>query len=543
MLTKEQLTNKYIKYNSLITEEIFDKIISKLVEYFGESNRGMPTKYNDFKNDYGYIQIFSNNNNYNWSLDNNAQNNEEIQVSDILGSDYDIDKFQFEIGKWYKILNNWWGKFETIHNSGKRIKFSEVITYSGKYKNEGTHIDYISDIKLLTDLLEIQQYLPDGHPDKLPKLLTIDDLVEGEVYFYTFTGFCDHIGEYKGDYSNKYDIAFNHVNENDPSFNKDTKSKSSFTDGTLKEGSLRIATTEEKHWLNVCIAEDKLVEKEVALKDYDTCGEVLKSKVNKPVDEPFEFNKWYKFNNEDGLFFIKSKNTGYGFRSNHVNCWFVRTPDMGNWDLNNLILAEDSEVKERLLNCAKEKYPVGTRINSNCGSFVDKKATISEDLYWNGSGISHSDIPWVYFDGKWAEIISTPEVKQFDRNWYVKVNSQEEADKVFDWLEAQGEKIKPGKYTNSINNYLRMDLYEDIWRLSSNTASKPQKQLSDILPEYKQSIKTKEELSHIIDTNKELRNEIRGLINQRDFKSSDFAEPIIIKSKKQKRNKLIIVNN
>lgn len=73
---------------------------------------------------------------------------------------------EFEKGKWYKILDNWYGKFETVHNSGKRIKFSEYITSNGTYMYSTNNIDFISEIKPLTNLSEIQQYLPDGHPDK-----------------------------------------------------------------------------------------------------------------------------------------------------------------------------------------------------------------------------------------------------------------------------------------------------------------------------------------------------------------------------------------
>ena len=80
-----------------------------------------------------------------------------------------IGSFNFEVGKWYKFLNGSFkfGKYEKIHNSGNRIKFSEIITSTGIYDNKSAHIDFTSNIELLTDLSEIQKYLPNGHPDKV----------------------------------------------------------------------------------------------------------------------------------------------------------------------------------------------------------------------------------------------------------------------------------------------------------------------------------------------------------------------------------------
>ena len=57
----------------------------------------------------------------------------------------------------------------------------------------------------------------------------------------------------------------------------------------------------------MCISENKFIEKDYALRGYDIYGKVLKSEVTKPVNKSFEFNKWHKSNNADGLFFIQSK--------------------------------------------------------------------------------------------------------------------------------------------------------------------------------------------------------------------------------------------
>jgi hypothetical protein len=78
---------------------------------------------------------------------------------------------QFEVGKWYKILDNWWAKFKCIHNSGNRWQFSEHIDKNGIYFNVIQSIDEISEIKLLENLNEIQQYLPDNHVDKITPVI------------------------------------------------------------------------------------------------------------------------------------------------------------------------------------------------------------------------------------------------------------------------------------------------------------------------------------------------------------------------------------
>jgi hypothetical protein len=223
----------------------------------------------------------------------------------------EVKKQKLEVGKWYKILNNWWGKFESIHNSGNRIKFSETITSNGKYINSPNHVDFISEIKLLEDLSEIQQYLPDDHIDKI-----------------------------------------------------------------------------------------------------------------KPAKE-FEFNRWYKNNTADGLFFIESKNTGYGFRSNYKNYWFERTKDMGGWDLTNLTIAPDSEVKERLLAYTKEHYKKYYKYkcllhNDICDIRLDD-IQFTENL----DGLVDSDIGYLYYKGKWAEIFSKPESKIGE---YVHCETQEQCD-------------------------------------------------------------------------------------------------------------------
>lgn len=412
------------------------------------------------------------------------------------------------------------------------------------------------------------------------KTLSVDDLVEGEIYYCK--GGMSHIF--------KYETGNDIVSES--KFLKDNKLNINNC------GGLRLATPEEKKWLLTCIKQDKFISPD-QLDMYDSEGNLIEdkpkfkigdwvvvipsdnpfhnyknaighifpirddsayyqsfikgnpsaidpnntyginykledvrlatpeeiAKVTKPKTKPFKFNKWYKSNNADGLFFIQSENTGYGFRSNHKNYWFTRTPDMGNWNLTGLIPATIEEVKERLLSYAKEKYPIGTKFK--CITY-DKGFTVTNPNYMdNASGFNSNGDSTIWIGvkeqcsgrifgdkGKWAEVISKPEPKEskeFDRNWYVEVSSQEEADKVFDWLRSQGEIANNnsprrfGEYWNTIRYFRGIPSPEwDFGYVNSDILVK--KQLSDILPNYSKvnrnvyyEVSNQEEYKEILD--------------------------------------------
>lgn len=80
---------------------------------------------------------------------------------------------KFIVGKWYK-YDDWYIKYkETI---GGTFVSSEEINYSGNYRKVHSYFGSTDSEKvLLEDLSEIQQYLPDDHPDKVS---TIPEYVE-----------------------------------------------------------------------------------------------------------------------------------------------------------------------------------------------------------------------------------------------------------------------------------------------------------------------------------------------------------------------------
>lgn len=101
---------------------------------------------------------------------------EEIKQYDKLGYPYDVTtlKQTFIPGKWYKNL----GMSQDYYASFKELLdgrfYIEDYICKGKFsKNAGGWLQSEHAV-LMTDLSEIQQFLPEGHPDKFKKEEFID---------------------------------------------------------------------------------------------------------------------------------------------------------------------------------------------------------------------------------------------------------------------------------------------------------------------------------------------------------------------------------
>ena len=107
------------------------------------------------------------------------------------------NKPQFEVGKWYKNLSihsqkNIFGKFLNLRNNNKEFWVSEYI-YNGKFRSIPGWIDYSSETVEI-DIEEIQQYLPDNHPDKIKpnqEFKVGDWVVWGDEYIDTIKRHCN----------------------------------------------------------------------------------------------------------------------------------------------------------------------------------------------------------------------------------------------------------------------------------------------------------------------------------------------------------------
>lgn len=79
-------------------------------------------------------------------------------------------KFNFQVGKWYKFIS--YGDINNINYAKIKCFAQDTLSASdwildGSFEESGAwNINHMSEIELLTDLSEIQPYLPETHPDK-----------------------------------------------------------------------------------------------------------------------------------------------------------------------------------------------------------------------------------------------------------------------------------------------------------------------------------------------------------------------------------------
>jgi hypothetical protein len=149
------------------------------------------------------------------------------------------------------------------------------------------------------------------------------------------------------------------------------------------------------------------------------------------TNKPFEYNKWYKQGNI--LEYFSSEDLYYGF--DVYGNWFSGkrlkdgyTNDYLQINQSNFIPVSDEEAKERLLEYAIKKHPIGTKLKECLHGWVrdTKIGIIKGKPYWDPNGIWAMGSIYelcIYLDGKWAEIESKP----IQKNW-VKCNTQEEWD-------------------------------------------------------------------------------------------------------------------
>jgi len=78
------------------------------------------------------------------------------------------EKTEFVVGKWYK-YRDWYIKYQETNNNGIFISSEKIDNDKRYYKAFGKFGDDDSNKILLTDLSEIQEYLPLGHPDLILK--------------------------------------------------------------------------------------------------------------------------------------------------------------------------------------------------------------------------------------------------------------------------------------------------------------------------------------------------------------------------------------
>lgn len=71
---------------------------------------------------------------------------------------------KFNVGSWYKV-DNFWFKFKELRNN-KEFWGDYIVISSKIYYDDGWMDSNQYPPELIEDISEIQQYLPEGHPDK-----------------------------------------------------------------------------------------------------------------------------------------------------------------------------------------------------------------------------------------------------------------------------------------------------------------------------------------------------------------------------------------
>ena len=227
---------------------------------------------------------------------------------------------KFEVGKWYKYCN-WYIKYSHHSPTGVWVA-SEKIDDSRKYSKKESNFGGDNDKELLTDLSEIQQYLPEGHPDKIIKqnspysyttIKNFKELEEGGIYYVKLNK-AEYIFEFKYYETDIDDDEFKYLFDNyyldlhsqlfecspcEPYFVEDITE-------------LRDVTEDEIKWFIACKRENEYIEKSVAIQKYDSYNHVEIYETTIELNEEF-FNLENKFKetikNKNQSFKIKTKNS------------------------------------------------------------------------------------------------------------------------------------------------------------------------------------------------------------------------------------------
>lgn len=122
-------------------------------------------------------------NGYGWSPKKHyeGKNYTIYPASDFLEKQFK-EQVQFEVGKWYKytredIIQPSYAKYSSKQSFSYRFYYDEFISVNGYKKGHNWSFLSVKPV-LLTDLSEIQQYLPDGHSDKISFKFNIGDKIQ-----------------------------------------------------------------------------------------------------------------------------------------------------------------------------------------------------------------------------------------------------------------------------------------------------------------------------------------------------------------------------
>ena len=313
------------------------------------------------------------------------------------------EKPKFEVGKFYQIKTSyiWIVKCKSLNDN---LFISEwYYDMDGKTFTKGCGGWNLEMVKLIKELSleEIQQYLPEGHPDKI-----VEEQNKKEMFYKD--DYIVNIGIDDGGNSFQLNHCFKQRIDGDyliPYNDGESSKTNGWSAINFKGANWRYATKEE-------IAEyDRLMKpfdtsnwlkKEDSISEYVEC-------IKKCTDSTL--GKIYKVKSREGkdtISWFDDKSTNRGTYSVHFKPSTKEAYDKQQESLKPKEIVMD---KDELLIKAKRDYPIGTEFKSAYSGNTFKVNSIPN---WNSvrDSIIGGEFGSLYCHGKWAEIISKPEIKE-----------------------------------------------------------------------------------------------------------------------------------
>lgn len=151
----------------------------------------------------------------------------------------------------------------------------------------------------------------------------------------------------------------------------------------------------------------KLFEKRENCSPYTTTHQFLKE--NGLIKEEFEVGKWYLFSGEKRFLICIIENGRYGFDTNGI--WFYNS-NLHNTNRDEYKEATHEEVEEALIKEARKRgFKAGVNINQDVFNhdLIYGKNRLKEGcMNWTSKRLNFAGL-WIFFNGKWAEIIEGKE--------------------------------------------------------------------------------------------------------------------------------------
>ena len=324
---------------------------------------------------------------------------------------------KFEVGKWYKysaeyINRKTYAKYSSNQRVGGRFYYDEIITENNGFKKGHNWSILTCNPVLLTDLSEIQQYLPENHPDKIKKRSKkVEDLRYPDVV---------HCNSQK-----ERNLLKNHV----PKF--DINNWTSEDPYLLIGGGCCSHPYEENTWNNyvnyefydIIFPEEKVVYKEdeefkvgAYIVFIDSFGGSKKGDIDKicRVDSPEQIRLV-----KEGLCWGR---LGEGFDKKCKYFPTIKEAQEFSDELlgKNKVETKSKLSKEELLKEAKRRYPVGTKYkcaNGISAPYAEEcfEITHGDELKFFDDSKQKIDAigrGFVYCNGNWAEMVSGPTVEE-----------------------------------------------------------------------------------------------------------------------------------